>query len=242
MKINYITLLACSILTSSSIYAQDKKMKSQGKKTTSSTIKSTSEPLLRNTQDSLSYALGIDVAGNLKNAGFTINADMFKEGLKAVLNGDSVLLNEDAKMQIIQQEFQKAYEKKVAEKKKPGEDFLAQNALRPEVKTTPEGVQYEVIKEGEGETPSRDSRVEVHYRGTLIDGKQFDSSYDRNETLKLNLNTVIEGWKIGIPLMRVGSKYKLYIPQHLAYGERDSGVIPPFSTLIFEIELLNIIE
>ena len=126
------------------------------------------------------------------------------------------------------------------EQKRPGEEFLEQNKKRAEVKVTEEGVQYEILREGDGAQPTAESEVEVHYRGTLIDGTQFDSSYDRNEPIKLYLNRVIEGWKIGIPLMKVGSKYKFYVPQHLGYGERDSGPIPPYSTLIFEVELLNI--
>lgn len=237
MKFTHISLLVAGVLASTNIHAQVKKSASTTIK--AAQVTSINQPILKNTQDSLSYALGIDVASNLKNAGFTIDPEIFKEGLKAALNGDSLILNEDKKMQIIQQEFQKAYDKKVEEKKKPGEDFLAQNKLRPEVKTTPEGIQYEILREGNGERPSEDSEVEVHYMGTLIDGTQFDSSYERNEPLKLFLNRVIEGWKIGIPLMRVGSKYKFYIPQHLAYGEREAGVIPPFSTLIFEVELLK---
>lgn len=237
MKLTLASLFIVGILSSQHLAAQTKK--SSAKKPTSNS-KIATAPLLKNTNDSLSYALGIDVASNLKKAGFNIQSDMFKEGLKAALNGDSLLLTEDQKMQVIQQEYEKAYEQKVAEQKKPGEDFLEQNKKRPEVKVTEEGVQYEILREGDGAQPTAESEVEVHYRGTLIDGTQFDSSYDRNEPIKLYLNRVIEGWKIGIPLMKVGSKYKFFIPQHLGYGERDSGPIPPYSTLIFEVELLNI--
>lgn len=237
MKLIFASLCALGILSSQPLAAQTKK--STAKNSTPSSKEATS-PLLKNTNDSLSYALGIDVANNLKNAGFEIQTEIFTEGLKAALKGDGLLLTEDQKMEVIQQEFLKAYQQKVAEQKRPGEEFLEQNKKRAEVKVTEEGVQYEILREGDGAQPTAESEVEVHYRGTLIDGTQFDSSYDRNEPIKLYLNRVIEGWKIGIPLMKVGSKYKFYVPQHLGYGERDSGPIPPYSTLIFEVELLNI--
>lgn len=123
---------------------------------------------------------------------------------------------------------------------KPGRDFLAENKKKPNIKVTAEGLQYEVLVEGEGAYPTSSEEVVVHYKGTLIDGEKFDSSYDRNEPLTLNLDRVIEGWKIGIPLMRIGSKYKFYVPYNLAYGERATGSIPAFSTLIFEVELLGV--
>ena len=133
-------------------------------------------------------------------------------------------------------------EKRNAELKKPGEEFLASLKSNPAVKATPEGVLYEVLVEGTGSQPKATDEVKVHYAGYLINGEKFDSSYDRGEPINLRLNQVIEGWKIAVPLMKVGSKYKLYVPYNLAYGERDSGKIPAFSTLIFEIELLDIIQ
>ncbi|MCQ2335089.1 MAG: FKBP-type peptidyl-prolyl cis-trans isomerase [Paludibacteraceae bacterium] len=122
-----------------------------------------------------------------------------------------------------------------------GQNFLQENGKRPEVKTTESGLQYEVIKEGKGAYPSATDRVKVHYEGTLIDGKKFDSSYDRGEPITFGLNQVIKGWTEGVQLMPVGSTYKLYIPYELGYGERGAGAdIPPYSTLIFTIELLDI--
>ncbi|MBD1429994.1 MULTISPECIES: FKBP-type peptidyl-prolyl cis-trans isomerase [Sphingobacterium] len=239
MKLKFIYSLL--ILGASTSYLQ-----AQTKKTTTPTNKATAvkssvqEFSLKTSNDSLSYALGIDVAKNLKNAGFDVSTEVFHKGLVAALKEEKLLLTEEQNMDIIQGELVKAYEKKNAELKKPGEDFLAKNKARPEVKVTPEGVQYEVLKEGDGPQATADSEVEVHYKGTLMDGTQFDSSYDRNESLTLDLNRVIEGWKIGIPLMKVGSKYKFYIPYNLAYGERATGSIPAFSALIFEVELLGI--
>jgi len=127
--------------------------------------------------------------------------------------------------------------------KAEGEKFLAENAKREGVKTTASGLQYEVITEGEGEKPSATSTVKVNYKGTLINGTVFDSSYDRGEPIEFPLNGVIAGWTEGLQLMSVGSKYKLYIPYQLAYGERGGGeMIKPYSALIFEVELLDIIN
>ena len=131
---------------------------------------------------------------------------------------------------------------KYGETKAQGEEFLAANKLREGVITTESGLQYEVIKEGKGPKPTADSKVKVHYHGTLIDGTVFDSSVDRGEPIEFNLNQVIKGWTEGVQLMPVGSKYKFYIPQDLGYGSRATGQIPPYSTLIFEVELLGIVK
>ena len=131
---------------------------------------------------------------------------------------------------------------KYGETKAQGEEFLAANKLREGVITTESGLQYEVIKEGKGPKPTADSKVKVHYHGTLIDGTVFDSSVDRGEPIEFSLNQVIKGWTEGVQLMPVGSKYKFYIPQDLGYGSRAAGQIPPYSTLIFEVELLGIVK
>jgi FKBP-type peptidyl-prolyl cis-trans isomerase FklB len=122
-----------------------------------------------------------------------------------------------------------------------GIKFLQENMKRPEVQTTASGLQYEVIREGTGTKPRATETVEVHYRGTFIDGKTFDSSYDRGQKITFPLNRVISGWTEGLQLMKVGAHYKFYIPYNLAYGEAGAGgVIPPFSTLIFEVELFSV--
>ena len=131
---------------------------------------------------------------------------------------------------------------KYGETKAQGEEFLAANKLREGVITTESGLQYEVIKQGKGPKPTADSKVKVHYHGTLIDGTVFDSSVDRGEPIEFGLNQVIKGWTEGVQLMPVGSKYKFYIPQDLGYGSRAAGQIPPYSTLIFEVELLGIVK
>lgn len=129
---------------------------------------------------------------------------------------------------------------KYGDVKAQGEEFLATNALREGVVTTESGLQYEVLKMGKGPKPTADDKVKVHYHGTLIDGTVFDSSVERGEPISFNLNQVIQGWTEGVQLMPVGSKFKFYIPQNLAYGNRNAGQIPPYSTLIFEVELLGI--
>ncbi|WP_300949557.1 FKBP-type peptidyl-prolyl cis-trans isomerase, partial [Phocaeicola sartorii] len=135
---------------------------------------------------------------------------------------------------------EKATEAQFAENKAAGEKFLAENAKKEGVKTTPSGLQYKVIKEGNGAIPTDSSKVKVNYKGTLIDGTQFDSSYDRKEPTTFKANQVIKGWTEALTMMPVGSKWELYIPQDLAYGSREAGQIKPFSTLIFEVELVDI--
>ena len=134
----------------------------------------------------------------------------------------------------------KALEAKYGENKAAGEKFLAENAKKEGVKTTESGLQYKVIKEGKGAIPTETSTVKVHYKGTLVDGTEFDSSYSRNEPTSFRANQVIKGWTEALTMMPVGSKWELYIPQELAYGTRETGDIKPFSTLIFEVELLEI--
>ena len=134
----------------------------------------------------------------------------------------------------------KALEAKYGENKAAGEKFLAENAKKEGVKTTESGLQYKVIKEGKGAIPTETSTVKVHYKGTLVDGTEFDSSYNRNEPTSFRANQVIKGWTEALTMMPVGSKWELYIPQELAYGARETGDIKPFSTLIFDVELLEI--
>ena len=134
----------------------------------------------------------------------------------------------------------KKMEKQFGENRKAGEEFLAENKTKEGVQVTPSGLQYKIIKQGKGEIPTETSTVKVNYRGTLIDGTEFDSSYKRNKPMTFAANQVIKGWTEALTMMPVGSKWELYIPQELAYGSRNQGQIKPFSTLIFEIELLGI--
>lgn len=156
---------------------------------------------------------------------------------KGLVSADSAGVYVRTKAEAIKE---KALEAKYADYKKENEDFLASNKGKEGIQVTASGLQYKVIKEGKGEVPTKESRVKVHYKGTLIDGTQFDSSYDRKEPTTFRADQVIKGWTEALTMMPVGSKWELYIPQELAYGSREAGKIKPFSTLIFEVELLEI--
>ncbi|WP_170067796.1 FKBP-type peptidyl-prolyl cis-trans isomerase [Neolewinella xylanilytica] len=191
--------------------------------------------------DTTSYSLGIVLSQNLKAQGFdSIDAQSLAKGFQDGLDGNSTVTPEQANMHI-QDYLQKAAASAGSEARQEGEAFLAENAKRAEVKTTDSGLQYEVLKEGSGASPSAAETVKVHYHGTLTDGTVFDSSVDRGQTIEFPLNRVISGWTEGLQLMKVGAKYRFYIPYHLAYGERGSPpAIPPYSTLIFDVELFEV--
>lgn len=198
---------------------------------------------LTNGKDSLSYAIGMDIAGSFKKNDIDLNKAVFIEGLKAAFDEGNTLIDKSQIMNIIREEMAKIAEEKLKETKRANAAYLAENKQNPNVKETPEGVQYEIITHGNGEEKALgDSEVIVHYKGTLLDGTEFDSSYKRQEPLKINLQRVIKGWQIGIPLMTVGSKYRFYVPPVLGYGDRANGVIPANSVLIFEIELIEIVK
>lgn len=193
------------------------------------------------------YALGSDVGRNLKKQKFDFDVNAFIAGFRTAFTGTESQMTEE-EIGTALQEFQtemitKMMEeraKKATENKEAGNKFLAENKTKEGVKTTESGLQYIVEKEGEGENPAAEDIVEVHYRGTLLDGTEFDSSYKRNEPAKFPLNRVIKGWTEGVQLMKKGAKYKFFIPSELAYGEGGAGeAIGPNSTLIFEVELLS---
>jgi len=205
---------------------------------------------LDNEGSKLSYAMGMDVGRSLSQVGGDIQADAFIEGFKTSLaKGETRLTQEEAAkvkqsfFQKRQQEQQAKMEAEGAANKKAGEEFLAANAKREGVKTTESGLQYEVITPAEGAKPAATDTGTVHYKGTLIDGTEFDSSIARGQPATFPLNRVIKGWTEGVQLMSVGSKYRFYIPSDLAYGPRGAGPkIGPNSALIFEVELLSIGE
>lgn len=182
---------------------------------------------------------------NIQIEDFTANIDMVKAGIiNYLVNDESIMKAEDAQSfyTTYAEEKRKAkLEFQFAENRTAGEQFLAENKEKPGVITTESGLQYQVVKMGKGETPKTTDRVKVHYHGTLIDGTVFDSSVDRGEPAEFGVTQVIAGWTEVLQLMPVGSKFKVFIPQELAYGDRDMGTIKPFSTLIFDIELLEIL-
>ena len=200
--------------------------------------------------EKLSYALGMSMGNNFKSSGIEeLNIKEFADGVSAVFEGAQPKMSYDEAKNVIR-DFFMALEQKQNEaaakmgevNKAAGEAFLAENAKRAEVKTTESGLQYEVITEGNGDKPAASDTVVVHYTGTLIDGTVFDSSVNRGTPAEFPLNQVIAGWTEGLQLMNKGAKYRFFIPQELGYGGQDRGVIKPFSVLIFDVELLDIVK
>ncbi len=205
-------------------------------------------PALKDTKDKVSYSIGLDIGSNLKRNKIDINSDTFAAGLKDGMSGAKPLMTE-AEMQQVMTQFSKDMQEKTnaarqeaAQKNKAeGEKFLADNKSKPDVKTTASGLQYKMVKDGSGTPPKATDSVVVNYRGTLIDGTEFDSSYKRGEPATFPVNQVIKGWTEALQLMKPGSKYELFIPSNLAYGERGAGAdIGPNATLKFEVELLSV--
>ncbi|MBL4760532.1 MAG: FKBP-type peptidyl-prolyl cis-trans isomerase [Mariprofundaceae bacterium] len=196
----------------------------------------------------VSYAIGLDVANSLKGLGGDIDRVAFVEAFNAQLDGSDTRLSAEEAGKAKQDFFQKRAVKQAEERKAAGaankakgEKFLAENAKKEGVTTTASGLQYEVLTMGDGAKPVAADKVKVHYRGTLLDGTEFDSSYKRGQPASFPLSNVIAGWTEGVQLMPVGSKFKFYIPSSLAYGDRGAGaMIAPNSALVFEVELLAI--
>ncbi len=202
------------------------------------------EAQLTTSRDSLSYAFGVNVAQSVKQEKLDslINSDLFIQGFNAVLSNNNPAMTSEQAMKVIQSYFMAQQAKEMEKSKNESEKFLADNAKKEGVQTLPSGLQYKVISEGKGEKAKANSKVKVNYTGKLVNGNVFDSSKP-NEPVTFNLgkNEIIPGWEEGIQLMSVGSKYEFYIPYQLAYGEKGyPGVIPPYATLIFEIELVGI--
>lgn len=192
--------------------------------------------------DSLSYSIGVLFGNSLKQQGIqSLNSKDLGEAMDAIMNNQEPKITMDDATKIYSKAMSEMAIKQGAGIKEEGEKFLAENKKRTGVMTTASGLQYEVIKMGDGEKPGPTSKVKTHYHGTLTNGKVFDSSVERGEPFSFPVNGVIAGWTEAIQLMPVGSKWKLFIPYHLAYGERGAGAdIKPFSALIFEVELLGI--
>lgn len=202
-----------------------------------------------NELDRISYALGLSMGNNFRSSGIEkINVKDFADGVAAVFSGETPKMTYDEAKEEIRKFFTEMEERQKAEaakmgevNAKAGENFLAENAKRPEVKTTATGLQYEIVKEGDGPTPNRGNRVTVHYTGKLIDGTVFDSSVERGEPATFGVTQVIPGWVEALQMMKTGSQWRLYIPSKLAYGPNGAGgVIGPNATLIFDVELIKI--
>ena len=203
---------------------------------------------LKTNKDSVSYGIGMDIGKTLKMQEIECNSALLAQGIKDATDSGKALIDEQTLLGVMT-EFRKNLARKQMEKtkamaekgKQEGEAFLAANKLKEGVKTTASGLQYKVLKLGTGAKPTATQSVTINYRGTFINGTEFDNSYKHGEPTTLPLNKFIQGWVEGVQLMSVGSKYQFFIPSDLAYGPQPrSGGIPPNSTLIFEVELLSI--
>ena len=190
----------------------------------------------------ISYALGLSIASNLKNSGVeALDIEHFTKGLNAILKDEEISMSPDEVNHILSEFFKGMKEKAEGNNSEAGILFLAENKNKPGVVVLPSGLQYSVITEGSGVKASAKDQVKVHYTGTLIDGTVFDSSVNRGEPATFGVTQVISGWVEGLQLMSKGAKYKFFIPSNLAYGAQGAGkVIGPYATLIFEVELLEI--
>nr|WP_280990964.1 FKBP-type peptidyl-prolyl cis-trans isomerase [Leadbettera azotonutricia] len=190
----------------------------------------------------MSYAFGMAIGSDLKQAGLDFNYAAFTRGFREIIEGQETRLTLDQAVEKVQTAFRAAMAKQAEYNREQEVRFFAENSIKPGVKTTVSGLQYEVLTEGTGAQPELSDFVRVHYRGALLDGVIFDSSYDRGEPVEFPLDGVISGWSEGLLLMKEGGKSRLYIPSRLAYGAQGAGsAIPPNATLIFEVELLEII-
>ena len=226
--------------------ATAKKTTTAKRPVTTATAKS--KPLTLSTQrDKVSYALGMNMAKNLQRQSVDVDPEVMSRALKDVLGGNKTLLTEDeakATLIALQNDMRAAQQEKAEQlavaNKKEGEDFLAANKSKEGVVALPSGLQYKILKQGTGPKPSASDSVVCNYRGTLISGTEFDSSYKRGQPATFPVNGVIKGWTEALQLMPVGSKWELFIPPDLAYGDHGAGPdIGPAATLIFEVELLS---
>ena len=199
--------------------------------------------------DNLSYALGLGIGRQLSQMGAAdLNIDDFAQAVKDMIDGKEPQVATAEAQQIVEDFFRKQEEKQRAEAaekykgaKSEGEKYLSENAKKEGVVTLPSGLQYQVLKEGNGKSPKATDKVVCHYEGMLIDGTMFDSSVQRGEPATFPLNGVIAGWTEGLQLMKEGAKYRFFIPYQLGYGERGAGAsIPPFATLVFDVELIEV--
>ncbi len=221
-------LLFLSIFVVSVVYAEDK---------------------FNTQQEKIGYAIGMNIATNMMQQKVDVDADQLAAGLKAVLKGEKTIISQEEMGQILTAYQQEMQMKQMAEmaaaaakNEKLAQEYLEKNGKQEGVVTLASGLQYRIIKAGEGATPKVDSKVQVHYSGTLLDGTEFDSSYKRGEPASFPVNGVIPGWTEALQLMKEGAKWQLVIPSELAYAERGAPpMIPPNATLVFDVELLKIL-
>ena len=242
----HIVMLILGCLLVMSVYAAQKGAKEELAVPRSAGEAPTQKPVLLKTEvDKVSYVIGAQVGQGFKSQGIEINIESLMQGLKDAMAGKKLALSQDEIKTVMTSFQQRMLAKRSAQAAKnlaDGNAFLEANKAKEGVKVLPSGLQYKVIKEGTGNTPGPDDKVKTHYRGTLIDGTEFDSSYKRNKPTEFAVKQVIKGWTEALQLMKEGSKWELYIQASLAYGERGRQGIPPNSTLVFEMELLEVLK
>jgi FKBP-type peptidyl-prolyl cis-trans isomerase FklB len=243
-------MLALSCLIVISAYPAEEGVKQDANQPQVAADVNTPKPeILKTELEKVSYIIGTQIARNFKTQDVEVNLDALMMGLKDALEGKELALSQNEMSKVYTAWQQKMRAKQAAKRKKEaaenlaaGTAFLEANKKKEGVKVLPDGLQYKIIRAGTGATPTADDKVKTNYRGTLIDGTEFDSSYKRNAPAEFAVTKVIKGWTEALQLMKVGAKWELYIPPNLAYGERGRPGIPPNSTLIFEVELLDIVK
>jgi len=246
----YSVILALGCVMAISVFAAEKASQPT---VSAPTIEAQATPTevsaLKTELDKVSYIIGTQIAQSIKKQGVEVNLEPLMLGLQDVLEGKTLKLTQEETRTVYTAFQQRMRAKQTAERAKlatenlaKGKAFLEANKAKEGVKVLPSGLQYKVIKEGTGDTPTADDKVKTHYRGRLLDGTEFDSSYKRNQPAEFGVKGVIKGWTEALQLMKTGGKWELYIPADLAYGERGRPSIPPNSVLIFEIELLEIVK
>lgn len=253
-----VVMLVLGCLVAISVYAAEEAAKEQTVESSSPVVAPATEPVpsaaegavsLTTEMEKVSYIIGTQIAGNIKKAKIEVDVDSLARGIRDALEGKKLALSTDQMQTVYGAWQQRMRAKQAAEQAKAasenlakGTAFLEANKTKEGVVVLPSGLQYKVIQEGTGNTPVATDKVRTHYRGTLIDGTEFDSSYKRGQPAEFPVTGVIKGWVEALQLMKEGGKWELYIPASLAYGTRDTPTIPANSTLIFEIELLEIVK
>ena len=236
-------LFSFAIIASAMVYGQAPKTTpvAAPKKTTAPVAAKTQAPLLKNELDSVSYALGVSLASYYKSQGVSkLNGAVLGKAVTDVLESKTTLIDNNNSNTLLNSYMTRIQSEKSKQNREAGEKFLAENKKKAGIITTESGLQYEVIVPGNGVSPAAVDAVTCHYRGTFIDGKGFDNSYDRGQPISFPLTGVIKGWTEGLQLMKIGAKYKFYVPYQLGYGEYDYMSIPGGSVLIFEVELIDV--
>jgi FKBP-type peptidyl-prolyl cis-trans isomerase FklB len=245
MKI--LSLSLCLCLATFGVFAQSKKelrAELQRVNTELEQLKEAKQVDLTKPDDKAAYALGFMMASGAQTQGIdSLNLEAVMLAFKDVFSGQPLEMTREEASRLVQQYVQQTREVQQAKMQKEAQVYLQENKAREGVQETASGLQYKVLQEGSGKSPKATDKVKVHYTGKLTDGTVFDSSVERGEPITFGVNQVIDGWTEGLQLMQEGAKWELYIPADLAYGERGAGgQIPPFATLIFEVELLEVIE